>query len=293
MKKVFLAAVLTSVLFASCDSFSGPSKKELMAKNDSLSSVINQRGAELDDIMSIFNNVVEGIDQINKTEGHIDLQRGKIEGGSMSARERVAADVEFIQKSIQANNELIAQLEEKLNNSRSNSAQLRKAVENLKAELAKKTQKIEELSAELASKNVRIQELDKTVADLSVEKENLLAENASKGNTVAEQDKALNAAWYVVAKKKDLKAGNILTNTGLFKKGDIMEDANVDKNSFSQIDIREVKEIALNSKSAKILSTHPENSYSLSEDADGYLTLNIINPQDFWSVTRYLVVRVK
>ncbi len=293
MKKLFFAAVLTSVIFSSCDNFSGPSKKELIAENDSLTSVINQRSSELDEIMSLFNNVVESIDQINKTEGHIDLQRGKVEGGSMSARERVAADVEFIQNSIKASNELIAELEQKLNTSNSNSAQLRKAVANLKAELEEKSKKIEELSSELALKNVRIQELDKSVASLSADKEALQNENASLNNTLSGQDKDLNAAWYVVATKKELKTGNILTDTGLFKKGNIMKDANVDKNRFTQIDIRNVKEIALNSKSAKILSTHPENSYTLNEDANGYLTLSILNPQDFWSVTKYLVVRVK
>lgn len=94
---------------------------------------------------------------------------------------------------------------------------MKKAVESLTQELVAKTQRIEELQAELASKNIRIQELDAAVTGLSTDKEVLTAENEAKAKTVAEQDKALNTAWFV-SEQKELKDQNILTNTGLFQK---------------------------------------------------------------------------
>ena len=156
-----------------------------------------------------------------------------------------------------------------------------------------KTKRIEELQAELASKNIRIQELDAAVTTLTTEKETLVAENEAKAQTVAAQDKALNAAWFVFGTKKELKDQRILTNTGVFRKGDVMQDEAMNKDYFTQIDIRTTKEIKLYSKSADLLTTHPAGTYVLEEDGKGQLTLKITDPERFWSVSKYLVIQVK
>ena len=173
------------------------------------------------------------------------------------------------------------------------SAQMKKAVESLTQELVAKTQRIEELQAELASKNIRIQELDAAVTGLSADKEALSAENEAKAKTVAEQDKALNTAWFVFGTKKELKDQNILTNTGLFQKKQVLKDSDINKDYFTQVDIRTTKEIKLYSKSADVLTTHPAGSYALEKDDKDQLVLKITNPKDFWSVSRYLVIQVK
>ena len=147
--------------------------------------------------------------------------------------------------------------------------------------------RIEELQTELASKNIRIQELDAAVSDLSAAKESLAAENEAKAKTVAEQDKSLNAAWFVFGTKSELKAQKILQS------GDVLKSADFNKDYFTQIDIRTTKEIKLYSKRAELLTTHPTGSYELVKDDKGQLTLKITNPAEFWSVSRYLVIQVK
>jgi hypothetical protein len=62
---------------------------------------------------------------------------------------------------------------------------------------------------------------------------------------------------------------------------------------FTECDIRTTKEIRLYSKSATLLSNHPTSSYSLVKDEKGELTLNINNPTQFWSASKYLVIQVK
>ena len=188
---------------------------------------------------------------------------------------------------MQENKEQIAKLEAMLKSSKNNSTQLKKAVESLTQELVAKTQRIEELQAELASKNIRIQELDAAVSDLSAAKETLVAENEAKAKTVAEQDKSLNAAWFVFGTKSELKAQKILQS------GDVLKSADFNKDYFTQIDIRTTKEIKLYSKRAELLTTHPSGSYELVKDDKGQLTLKITNPTEFWSVSRYLVIQVK
>lgn len=279
-------------MLASCNGFTG-GNKELQAQNDSLLAALNERDAELDEMMGTFNDISEGFREINAAENRVDLQRGAVGEGSVSARKQIVSDIEFIRKQMEENKEQIAKLQGMLNKSRTNSTQLKRAVESLTRELVEKTQRIEELRAELASKNIRIQELDAAVSGLSADKEMLTAENEAKSQTVAEQDKALNTAWFVFGTKKELKDQRILTNSGLFKKGQVLKDADVNKDYFTQIDIRTTKDIKLYSKDADVLTTHPAGSYVLEADSKGLLTLKITNPESFWNVSKYLVIQVK
>ena len=292
MKKLVVSLMAFAAVLASCDG-TGGNKSRLQAENDSLQAVLNERNAELDEMMGTFNEISEGFRQINAAENRVDLQRGALSEGSLSAKEQIASDIEFIRKQMEENKQQIAKLQQQLKSSRTNSAQLKKAVESLTQELVEKTKRIEELQAELASKNIRIQELDAAVTTLTTEKETLVAESEAKAQTVAAQDKALNAAWFVFGTKKELKDQRILTNTGVFKKGDLMQDDKMNKDYFTQIDIRTTKEIKLYSKSADVLTTHPAGSYALEKDNKGQLTLKITDPTKFWSVSKYLVIQVK
>ena len=285
MKKLAVLIVCAAML-ASCDGFKGGSK-DLKAENDSLLIELTQRNAELDEMMGTFNEIQEGFRQINDAESRVDLQRGTITENSASAKQQIASDIEFISKQMEENKAQIAKLQAQLKNSNYNSTQLKKAVEALTAELNAKQQRIEELQTELASKNIRIQELDAAVSGLAADKESLAAENEAKAKTVAEQDKAINAAWFVFGTKSELKSQKILQS------GDVLKNADFNKDYFTQIDIRTTKEIKLYSKRAELLTTHPAGSYELVKDDKGQLTLKITNPKEFWSVSRYLVIQVK
>ena len=285
MKKLAILLVCAAML-ASCNGLGGGSK-DLKAENDSLLMELTQRNAELDEMMGTFNEVQEGFRKINAAESRVDLTRGTISENSATAKQQIASDIEFITKQMEENKAQIAKLQAMLKSSKNNSAQLKKAVESLTQELVAKTQRIEELQAELASKNIRIQELDAAVTGLTADKEPLAAENEAKAKTVAEQDKAINSAWFVFGTKSELKTQKIL------EKGDVLKSADFNKDYFTQIDIRTTKEIKLYSKRAELLTTHPAKSYELIKDDKGQLTLKITNPKEFWSVSKYLVIQVK
>ncbi|WP_321334726.1 hypothetical protein [uncultured Bacteroides sp.] len=286
MKKLVVLFVCAALL-ASCDNFKGGKKDQLKAENDSLLMELTQRNAELDEMMGTFNEVQDGFRQINAAESRVDLQRGTITENAATAKQQIASDIEFITKQMGENKAQIAKLQSMLRNSKNNSAQLKKAVQALTDELAAKTQRIEELQTELASKNIRIQELDAAVTGLTADKESLSSENEAKAKTVAEQDKAINSAWFVFGTKSELKSQKILQS------GDVLKSSDFNKDYFTQIDIRTTKEIKLYSKRADVLTNHPTSSYKLDKDDKGQLTLKISNPKDFWSVSKYLVIQVK
>lgn len=287
MKKLLFLSVCV-VLLSSCGNRA--QNEALKAQNDSLTLALSERDLELESIMSAFNEVQEGFRLINEAENRVDLNTGAVEGASVSSK--IKEDIRFISEKLQANREQIAKLEEQLKNSKYATAQMKKALANLNQELEAKTQQIATLQAELASKNIRIAELDDVVAGLNENVKDLVAENEVKSATVASQDKALNAAWFVFGTKSELKEQKIITSKFL-QKTKVLEDDDFNKDYFTQIDIRTDKVIKLYSKSADLLTTHPEGSYELVKGADGLLTLKITNPNVFWSVSRYLVILVK
>lgn len=291
MKKFFLF-VATVVALTSCDVIGGGSNRDqLKAENDSLMLLLTQRNAELDEMLGTFNDISEGFRLINAAESRVDLNRNAVGEGSLSAKEKIADDIEFIRKQMEENREQIAKLQQMLKDSKNNSAQLKRAVNQLTKELEAKMQRIEELQTELAAKNIRIQELDEAVTGLTAAREQLESENAAKSATIAAQDKDLNTAWFVFGTKSELKEQNIL-KTRFLGKGEVMKEDNINLDYFTKIDIRTTNQIRLYSKGAKVLTNHPNNSYVLEKDDKGELTLKITNAKEFWSVSKYLVIQV-
>lgn len=287
MKKLLLFSVCLAML-SSCGNMgrNDASKSE----NESLQAELAERDAQLNSLMEAFNEVQEGFRLINEAENRVDLQAGAVEG--VSVADKIREDIRFITEKLQTNRERIAELEAELKNSHYASSQMKKAVANLNKELLAKTQQIETLQLELASKNIRIAELDDAVARLSKDISDLKADNEAKTALVETQDKALNAAWFVFGTSSELKEQKIVTKKFLQKKK-VLEDKDFNKNYFTQIDIRKDKEIKLYSKDAKLLTFHPDGTYEFIKDKKGTLTLKILNPNSFWSVSRYLVIEVK
>ena len=146
--------------------------------------------------------------------------------------------------------------------------------------------KLRMLQAELEAKDVQIGELNQQVTTLSGNVSHLQEESSQKSQTISSQDKQLNTAWFVYGTKKELKDQRIIEDGKVLR-------SNFNREYFTKIDIRVDKEIRLYSRSAKVLTAHPQSSYTLLQDANKQYILRITNPQLFWSTSKYLVVLVK
>ena len=154
------------------------------------------------------------------------------------------------------------------------------------AQLDEKDQQLQQLRAELDAKDIHITELDENIANLNTNVNNLTDESTQKSQTISQQDKQLNTAWFVFGTKDELKEQHIF-------EGNRVLSGSFNKDYFTKIDIRIDKEIKLYSKSAKILTAHPSNSYTLQPDIKDQYVLRITNPPLFWSTSKYLVILVK
>lgn len=284
MKKLMILASCL-VALASCDQFNKQSVDDTSRERDSLMQIINQKDDELNEIMSCVNEVQEGFARINEAEGRITVADGNPE--SASSRGVIQENMQYIQQAMQQNRELIAQLQEKLKTTTFNAKALEKTIQNLKDQLESQNQRIQEMEASLAEKDITIAEQGEQIDNLSENVTSLTQENRQKAETVAAQDKDLHTAWFVFGTKAELKEQKIL------KDGDVLKSGDFNKDYFTQIDIRMVKEIKLYSKSAELLTNHPAGSYTLQKDQRGEYVLRITDAKRFWSVSKYLVIRVK
>ena len=269
---------------AGCKEKVNPQETEsLRNKVDSLERVTVQKDNEINDMLETFNAIEDGLRVINEAQGRITVeQRG--EGANASAR--IQENLQFIQQTMVQNKELINKLRLQLRSSSNSNSQLRKMLENLTSQMQQKESEFAVLREELAAKDIHITELDEQVEQLTEDVVQLKDENAQKAETISTQDKELNTAWFVFGTKKELKEQNIL------KSGEVLQ-GNFNKNYFTKIDIRVDKEIKLMSRDAKLLTNHPEDSYTLERDANRQYVLYIKNPQQFWSTSKYLVIQVK
>ena len=283
MKKqlIFACAVL---MLAACKQEKAP-VEDLAAiqQRDSLERIIAQKDNEINDMMSTFNDIEEGFRQINEAENRVSLAQ---KGEGSSSRERIRENIQFIQSTMQRNRELVNKLKQQLRESSVSSEQLRRTIENMVAQLDEKEQQLQKLRAELDAKDIRIAALDEKIADLNENVTTLSTDNSEKQQTINTQDKQLNTAWFVFGTKDELKEQRIL------KDGRVLQ-SDYNKDYFTKIDIRVDKEIKLYSRSAKLLTAHPAASYTLQRDANKQYVLRIVDPQSFWSTSKYLVVLVK
>lgn len=282
MKKLLMMACLAAFVLTGCNDGKNNAANSA-AQADSLNSIIAQKDSELNDMLGTLNEIEDGLNQINEAENRVVLLKN---GEGATKRQKLKEDVQFIATRMKQNKELLAKLQKQLANSSIQGDQLKKTIENLQKQLVEKEKQLQALREELDSKDIHIAALDETINNLNTKTTNLTKESSKKTEVINAQDKQLNTAWYVFGTKKELK------NQHIMEDGKVMT-GNFNKSYFTKVDIREVSEFKLYSKSAKLLTTHPSSSYTLVRDANKQYTLRITNSQIFWSTSKYLVVLVK
>lgn len=293
MKKILLllVAVCTLSFAMSC---STKKEKEQESKDpnaetiDSLRQALTQSQNESNDLIETLSQIQDGFDQINEAEGRVSVENKQ---GERANKQAIIENMEFIQRTMKLNRELISNLQQQLRNANQSDkrtkAKLEEMVNNYNKQLEDKQKQIDELRAQLAERDIKIAEQGEQINALNTSVNDLSQKNEEKARTVAAQDKELNTAYYVFGTKKELREQRIL------KSGDVLKSNDFNKDYFTRIDLRVTKQIRLYSKSAKLMTNHPAGSYTLEKDAQNQYVLRINNPQEFWSVSKYLVIIVK
>ncbi len=283
-KQLLLSMAFAMLVIVGCqEKKNNPVDLASIEQNDSLQKIIAQRDNEINDMMATMNEIQEGFREINAAENRVSIAK---DGERANKAQQIRENIKFISSRMQENRALINKLQKQLRESNFQGDQLQKTIAGMLKQLDEKDQQLQQLRAELDAKDIHISELDETINNLNTNVSDLKTESQQKSQTISNQDMQLNTAWYVFGTKKELKEQRVMVD------GKVLQSS-FNKNYFTKIDIRVDKEIKFYSKSAKLLTTHPSSSYTLTQDANKQYVLRITNPQIFWSTSKYLVVLVK
>ena len=287
----FLAIILTVVFITtSCVENSGK-YKSIVAQRDSLAMEKQLIDSNYNQTLVLLNDIESGFSKINESQSLMKVNLKGIEGKKNNKREIIGAQMQAIKETLEQNRQKIEELKQLAAKNGKTNTMLSETIKRLQKEMDDKVVVIETLQLELDQKNIKIVELTSTIDNQSrniAEQQTVLEQQTS---TIKVQDTDLNTVWYCIASSKRLKEAKVITAGGLFKSKKVL-DTEFDNTAFTQVDMRYISSIPTNSKSIKILSIHPQNTYNLVKDDNKLITIEITNPSKFWSVSKYLVVQI-
>jgi len=286
---IFFISVLALLFLYSCNDAEVPQIQEIVVHQvdctdlqeqcDSLTQVIREQDSMLIKVLSLFSDI----------QSNFNSMKGRKERMFQYVREADEEMLEDIKKNFTSYIKDISVL----------LTENRRKLEEFKLLLTKRDIKIASLGSTIAAMeaecNTRDHEiglLKKTLNDKDAELtllENMVAamndEFKNMGSVIKQQQDQLNAAWYCVAEKKTLLNGALIS-----KKGKVLS---IDAALTTKIDIQKDREIPIQSKRYELLTAHPPDSYKIIQSGGSAEKLQILDPQEFWSICKYCVIQVK
>ncbi len=279
--------VLAGITMASCG---GKSDKELALEStlDSLSMTDSLHKEDITSMTEFISTLSDGLDSINGQES--DLKNLGVEGKKLD-KEHFRKQLAAIKETIKNQKSKIAQLQKKVaNNNSAYGQKIKKLIEYYKAQLDEKDAQIADLQKQIDDKNTNIAELTENVNKLTATNTSLNETIDTQKSEIAQQDETIHEAWVNISSAKSLKAQGLLTGGFLAKKK--IDVSKLNNSSFTKIDVRKYNDITLESKNPKVMTQMPANSYRIDQNSNGTCTLHILDVEKFWSVSKYLVVKL-
>tara|TARA_R110001583_G_scaffold39881_3_gene127758 strand:+ start:318 stop:1172 length:855 start_codon:yes stop_codon:yes gene_type:complete len=284
MKRIIIALLILP-FFIACNQ---KEIKQLKEQNQALTNVTNEKEVALNDFVATLNSIEENLEVIREKEKIVAVNS---ENPDKSQKTKITSTLTSINDILEQNRLKIDDLDKKLKNSWYKNSKLRKLTERLKNDVANKEADIVILQEKIAGLDIKVEGLNIQVDGLNTSVTDLSAQNEESAKLIEEKTNSLNTAFYFVGTGSDLKEKQIAS-----KKGGIIGigsatvlNENFDSKEFKQIDIRETALIPIEGEKIDLITTHPISSFKF-EAGKG---LSIINVEQFWKNSKYLVIKVR
>ncbi len=285
MKKIRLTAitiVLTlfySVTFTNCRDNGdkvNPLADSLRNANGQLNGQLNEKEAALQEFIASFNEIQENLNAIKEKEKIVTA--ASVKGDVKSRQGQIQEDIQSIYDLMDKNKNRISSLSQKLKQSNLKISGLEKMIENLQNSLTLKDEEIADLKAKMEGLNIEL-------ANLNTNYKNVENERNAK-------HEALTTAFYAIGTTKELQEKKVIAKEGGFiglgKSTKVSEDFN--REYFTKINTEQTQSINIGAKKAKLLTSHPSKSYRLVGGKKSVEKLEILDANEFWSSSKYLVI---
>ena len=290
--KMFIVQVFTILscsLLLSCNN-STPNNTVELAKIDSLTNLANNQQEHIGEMEEFITSLSLTIDSIDVMENEI-IGEGDIEKRTPITKESILNSLTKFKETISRQKESIANLEKLLKKKDDEmSTKMLQIVTFYKKQL-------DEKDATIASLQKNLSESKRNIIDLKRSVSNLMSANKTQKEVIKEQEAVMsrqtsmiNTCYVKIATKKELKAEGLLTG-GFLKKNKLNEEQ-LSSANFTVRDMRSCIDILIKSSKPKVLTQMPASSYSIVKNDNGTCYLHIIDPNAFWSISRYLVIQL-
>lgn len=243
--------------------------------------------SERDKLFSLVRDVTCDLEEIRRLEGLLSAtdKRG---GEDSFRRSRILADIASVKATLQKRNRQISEMESRLKESSLFNEGLQSTIDILRKQVNSQLFEIEELNRQLTDARRHIGSLNITVDSLSSTVATAYSELDSAKSVSVKLENELNASYVIIDSKANLKKQGII-ETGFLRKTKVLKDG-ADKSRFRTCDKRTTEYIRIGAKKPKILTQHPEKSYSMSGKGERTF-LHILDSDLFWSLSNYLVIQ--
>jgi hypothetical protein len=232
--------------------------------------------------------IENNLDEIARREGIIRVSNDPANESQFSEKDKILQNIEAINSLVIDNRKKIAALDEQLRRNKHDGTKLN----NLLVEAEDKVREYEEQVGDLKR---QLTESDHRYAAIIQQIDAMTLSNESLVQSLSWYDDELNAVYYTEGSSKELKRQGIVD-----KKGDLLGiggtkvlNSDLEPTNFTRIDMRETKVIPVNAKKAKLVTGHEQGSYEFVKEGNQIASLNIIDPNEFWKSSKYLVLETK
>lgn len=259
-------------------------KARLKAQQDSLLQV--QQDSLLDMFRGELEDISNSIADVGVRNGLLEMDSAE---GTVLSKERILEKVNAIDQMLSKNQKELKQVYDRMRQNKVKNASLESLVQSMQSRMAEREREIDGLMKLLEDKDVLIEDI-KTRLDTMRRDQIALTED------MIAMDEEMHLVYYIVGEQKELKEKGVVTKEGgilgigASKRLDV---GALDISLFTEADQREVKDIPLYAKKAKLITNHPTGSYQFEEDANGGVESLIIKDRKaFWKASDYLVIEV-
>src|SRR5690554_1167655 len=275
--------IFFALLFTACDQVSKESLDIEKNQSDSLRNVSETKDSVINEMLGEFNQIRENLKEIRGREGEIQIKVRK-EGEVEDVRLSISEDVDRISDLMRKNEQMIDQLNKRLNASNIEMREFKRLIADLNEDIQSKNAEIQRLNKLLEEKEIQLGSLYFTVDSLNTY-------NKVQAEKLKEKIDEINKGYFAYGTFKELRDQNVITKEGGFlglgKSESLKDDFN--QEYFSEVDIRNQKSFLIYANKARLITTHPESSYKFIGE-NKVDSLVIVNPEAFWNASKYMVV---
>ena len=248
-----------------------------------------ERDSIINEWMLTFNKIENDINKIKEKENIILVKSSNGIELSQDKKQQIFNDIQYLGTLLEESKKKLNFLSAQLKNSNNIIKSLDDKIIELNYTIKQQETITKNLLVALTQKNTEIEQLNTHVT----EQQKTIVQ---KDNEINSQIAELNKGFIACGTIKELKAKNIISKKGEFLGIEIKKTLNNDlsDSSFTQVDVTKLKNVPVNSKNVKFITSHPKNSYEIIKDKNNrIINIEIKDYAQFWKISKYAILEIK